>query len=182
MPLWVPQPLPLLPSDVDRFWSKVDVNGPLPPEGVPGGPCWNWLGGFFKAGYGQFALGRMPRKAHRVSYTINIGDVPNAMPLDHLCKNKGCCNPLHTEPVTYRENAVRCDSEVGKNSRKTHCKSGHALEGDNVFYYKPTPDRPHGRRYCRVCRRESEARLKHTEVTIARMNRKKANRKSRCSS
>lgn len=166
-------------NDVERFWSKVSFNGPIPPDGIQGGRCWGWEAGKSKAGYGQFALDRKPVKAHRVSYTINIGDIPTSLVIDHLCKNKGCCNPAHLEPVTHRENAIRCDSEVGINARRTHCKNGHELCGDNLFVYKPSKAYPHGRRYCRQCRRDSEKALAFSPVTLARVKRKLAFRKAR---
>lgn len=69
--------------------------------------CWEWT--LYKNwnGYGiQKVAGKMKR-AHRVVYEKYVGPIPAGMDLDHLCKNRGCVNPKHLEPVTGTENARR---------------------------------------------------------------------------
>lgn len=64
-----------------------------------GDGCWNWEGNLNKAGYGRFSFMNERWLAHRVSYELFVGPIPNEA-LDHLCRNPRCVNPDHLEPVT----------------------------------------------------------------------------------
>lgn len=45
---------------------------------------------------------------HRIAYVAYHGsDVPDDLPLDHLCRVRNCVNPDHLEPVTVAENNRR---------------------------------------------------------------------------
>lgn len=128
--------------DERRFWAKVqlpDVNG-----------CLNWTG-TKTWGYGQFALKlsgrRSPVKAHRFAYELLVGPIPEGMTLDHLCRNRGCVNVSHLEAVPMHINWRRGESPTAQNSRKTHCKHGHALTPDNIY----TPPKRANARYCLKC-------------------------------
>lgn len=87
--------------------------------------------------------------AHRVYYEARFGPIPAGLQLDHLCRNRGCVNPDHLEPVTCRENLMRGHTVAAANAKKTHCNAGHALAGDNLRVWK-------GKRYCIVCQRERQ--------------------------
>lgn len=93
----------------ERFWAKVDKNGPLPTIDPELGPCWIWTGSTaLPGGYGAFMLGTgKPRRAHRVSYEWLVGPIPDGLHLDHLCVTTPCVNPAHLEPVTNAENVRR---------------------------------------------------------------------------
>lgn len=74
--------------------------------------CWNWLMAKDKDGYGRYTPysprhSASQKPAHRYYYELLIGPVPDGLILDHTCKNKGCVNPDHLEPVTYAESAYR---------------------------------------------------------------------------
>lgn len=70
--------------------------------------CWLWTGSVFKrTGYGALKLGGRLRLAHRVSYERFRGPIPNDLPLDHLCRERRCVNPLHLEAVPIAENVRR---------------------------------------------------------------------------
>lgn len=45
--------------------------------------------------------------AHRLSYELFVGPIPDGYELDHLCRNRGCVNPAHLEAVTHRVNVLR---------------------------------------------------------------------------
>jgi hypothetical protein len=141
---------------------------------VPGG-CWYWLGSFFRDGYGRFKHGGRDDVAHRVSYELAKGPIPDWLELDHLCRNRGCVNPAHLEAVTGRVNVLRGETIVRTNAEKTHCSKGHPLSGDNLFI------RRDGRRRCRTCERASQQRLRarpdakrrHAEVERQRRHRQR---------
>lgn len=74
----------------------------------PNSGCWLWAGADNASGYGKLAIGHSARVyAHRASYELAKGPIPDGMHLDHLCRVTCCINPDHLEPVTNRENARR---------------------------------------------------------------------------
>lgn len=93
---------------------------------VKGPGCWLWIAGKSKAGYGQMSSGGKVEYAHRLSYIMNVGDIPPGMTIDHLCRTPACINPAHLEVVTMRENILRSRSATANNARKDQCQQGHA--------------------------------------------------------
>jgi len=73
-----------------------------------GTPCWDWLGSW-NSGNGYYKVRWRGRgwMVHRLIYTLVREPVPQDLVLDHLCARRWCCNPLHMEPVTVRENTLR---------------------------------------------------------------------------
>lgn len=70
--------------------------------------CWEYDGTHNQIGYGIFYPERKsPIVAHRFSYELYIKEIPEGLFLDHLCRNRGCINPEHLEPVTHKENVNR---------------------------------------------------------------------------
>src|SRR5260221_10085185 len=60
-----------------RFWNKVQKNGD--------DECWNWLGPLIK-GYGNLSVNRNKNiRAHRMSYVLAYGDIPDGMLVCHKC-------------------------------------------------------------------------------------------------
>lgn len=149
--------------EVERFWRRVNKNGPVPDARPDLGPCWLWTGGLTAHSYGSFACeprrpnGHLSSKgAHRYAYEILVGPVPEGLVLDHLCRVKACVCPEHLEPVTNAENLRRGAPNVSAlNREKTHCDYGHPFSGENLRIRPKT-----GERQCRACmrrRREEEA-------------------------
>src|SRR3546814_19356891 len=63
------------------------------------------------------------RQAHRISYELCVGPIPEGMELDHLCRVRRCVNPAHMEPVTHRENVLRGEAGLARavqQRAKTH--------------------------------------------------------------
>lgn len=92
----------------ERFWVKVEKT-----EG-----CWNWTGASTAGTYGTFWDGERDVKAHRFSWILTNGPVPDGMHLDHTCYNTLCVNPRHMRPVTQKQNN---ENRSGASSRS---KSG----------------------------------------------------------
>lgn len=86
--------------------------------------CWLWNLSKDRDGYGEGCFMKRKRKSHRLSYEAFVGQVPEGLQLDHLCRARSCANPAHLEPVTCGENIRRGTSG---SKRKTHCKRGHAF-------------------------------------------------------
>jgi len=107
--------------------------------------CWNWTGYIHANGYGCFSIGGRNTNAHRASYLEFVGSIPHGYDIDHLCRNRRCCNPDHLEAVTRAENLRRAPRPVYV--LKTHCVHGHPYDEANTGWRK---DRP-GKRYCRAC-------------------------------
>lgn len=128
------------PSTVERFWPRVRKSE----------ECWEWTGPRNNHGYGTLRHNGRDALAHRVSYELNIGPIPDGLQLDHLCRNRGCVRPDHLEPVTNRENALRGEAPAIRIRRSGACARGHEANAENRYYW------PDGRSYCRVCERERE--------------------------
>jgi hypothetical protein len=124
-------------SEWDRFWSKVDV-----------GDCWQWTDSLAIEGYGSFRVGDRSIRAHRWTYEHLVGPIPAGLQLDHLCKNRGCVNPDHLEPVTQQEN-IRRGAQGAYLRARTHCPSGHAYTPGNTYVQAK------GTRSCRECARRA---------------------------
>lgn len=125
-------------TDIDRFWAKVECGQP--------DECWPWTG-TPDNGYGRFWAGGKSLLAHRVAWILKHGDVPPGKQLDHLCRNRACCNPAHLEPVTIAVNVLRGNGVTATNASKAHCLRGHALDAENTYIT------PSGTRNCKTCQR-----------------------------
>lgn len=124
----------------------------------PNTGCWLWLRACTARGYGTVGVGKKHTGlAHRVSYQIMRGPIPEGMTLDHLCRTPGCVNPDHLEIVTQRENVLRGKSPCASHARKTHCSHGHEFTQDNTLRNSD------GSRRCRACRdAHNQARKRET--------------------
>jgi len=97
------RPIVLSESDVKRFRSK------LAPANDAG--CTLWTGHrSHKDGYGRMDVGsrlngtKRSLLAHRISYTIANGPIPQGMTVDHICHTHDCVAPTHLRLATNAEN------------------------------------------------------------------------------
>lgn len=113
--------------------------------------CLNWTGPVVHNGYGQIGYQENKQKrlvrVHRLAYELAKGPIPEGMQIDHLCRNRRCCNPAHLEAVTPKVNTLRGNSPSAQHARKTHCPKGHPYNEANTRLSR-------GKRYCWLCRAE----------------------------
>lgn len=96
----------------ERFWRFVPSRRP--------DSCWLWEGSLDNRGYGQIATetGKSPSKAHRLSWEIHFGQIPEGLSVCHACDNPRCVNPGHLLLGTQRANALDA-SRKGRLSEKS---------------------------------------------------------------
>ena len=129
---------------VDRFWARVEKTA----------TCWNWTGARLPKGYGMIGA-RSWRDgwqcAHRVSWELHFGAIPDGLHCLHRCDNPPCVNPAHLWLGTNADNAADRDSKGRLRlsrthfASRTHCPSGHEYSAENTYVRR-------GARNCRICK------------------------------
>jgi len=88
---------PSRPTPEERFWPKVDIQGP--------DECWLWTGGTNRGGYGTFQGVVRGDGAHRFAWELANGPIPEGMVVRHLvCDNPPCVNAKHLSLGTHEDN------------------------------------------------------------------------------
>lgn len=171
-------------SEAERFWEKVNKNGPLVFGYEELGPCFLWTAYKSSEGYGQFAKTRVNGsksvtiRVHRWIWIETHGEIPIDLEPDHLCHtysnctlgnnclHRSCVNINHLKLVTHAENVSRGNSGINS-SVKTQCPEGHEYSEENTGHTKSGNSLL---RYCKTCKtvRSVEYQKQNREQVLAK--------------
>ncbi len=138
-----------------RFWEHV-----MP---AIASNCLFWTASYNAGGYGQIGVGstadgRRVSLAHRVSYELHNGPIPDGLFVCHTCDMRGCVNPAHLFLGTHDDNmedAARKGRLKGPftNASKVECWRGHPFNEENTYHYG-------GKRNCKACQRHRKCDMR----------------------
>lgn len=128
------RPGELITYDIPYLRSRCHIND---------NGCWEWEGALESQGYGYVGPNYTgTRLVHRVMYILTFGEASKDLEIDHLCRNKKCCNPDHLELVTKSVNQLRRYAA----SPVVACRKGHEFVEGSYYVYG-------GKRACKECAR-----------------------------
>jgi hypothetical protein len=115
--------MPKYASMENRFFEKVEKSD----------SCWIWVGAKTSNGYGSIGVNGKSMSAHRYSYQLHNGAIPNGMVICHTCDIRLCVNPAHLWAGTQKENL----HDMFKKGRDCKNNPGNA-HGHNQYRNKKT--------------------------------------------
>lgn len=108
----------LTTKELKRIFAKIEIRQDLQHNGTP---CWIWCNGRSDDGYGISNFKGRGEAAHRLMFAWLVHPLPRGClhgQLDHLCRRPSCCNPLHLEFVSCRENILRGNGIAAQCARR----------------------------------------------------------------
>lgn len=129
----------------ERFWEKVNKDGPTPDHCPELGACWEWMGAPFKRygsaanlkPYGFFKLNatgpvRVQVLTHRYSWELANGPIPDGMQVCHRCDNPRCVRPAHLFLGTHAHNHRDLDAKKRRRPSPGERNGNAKLTADQV--------------------------------------------------
>lgn len=100
----------------------------------PESGCWIWRGTVQWDNYGRFWLLNRNMPAHRASWILHKGGIPEGYLVLHKCDNHRCVNPEHLFIGTYKDNT----QDMIRKRRDIKCRQ--SRRGMNSNFVKITPE------------------------------------------
>jgi hypothetical protein len=101
-----PQPTMQLAGAIARFWARVEKTQ----------ACWNWRGSVRHFGHGHLNVLGVVTMAHRFSWTLTNGSIPDGLNVLHHCDNPRCVRPDHLFLGTHADNVADMNAK-GRHAR-----------------------------------------------------------------
>ena len=113
-----------------RFNEKVDIE--RSETFWNGTRCHEWIGSLDASGYGEIGIAYKTEKAHRVSWTLAKGRIPDGLAVLHHCDNRKFCNPEHLFLGTRADNVA---DMIGKKRQAVGRRRWNAKLSDEAVRY-----------------------------------------------
>ncbi len=126
----------LSPTFPQRFWAKVNKDGPVPEHMPHLGQCWVWTAYLNKWGYGRIYAGYPSTRmilSHNASWILHHGPIPEGKIICHHCDNPACVHPKHIWPGTHAENSHDRDDKGRQVAPKGEAQGQSKLTAQQVL-------------------------------------------------
>jgi len=154
---------------MDRFWTRVEKK-------ADGG--WLWTGHLNQGGYGDVRFQGRMQKAHRVSYQLATGPIPEGLFVLHKCDVRNCVRPDHLWLGTLAENNTDMDAKGRRTILRgeDHGRYGDGRPGSQNSFSKLTEEAARAIRaqYGRLNQYELADKFNISQTTVNRILNRKA--------